>query len=66
MRPNPQLPDHVYTLFFYKSRGKLGWSSICLRFSEFEPETMLDGMLNFKTHLMVRYCVWNKHYNGVF
>ena len=27
--------------FFYKHTGKLGWSSICLRFSQFEPEIML-------------------------
>ena len=46
--------------FFYKHTGKLGWSSICLRFSQFEPEIMLDGMLNFKTHFMVWYCslIW--------
>ena len=37
--------------FFYKHMGKLGWSSICLRFYKFEPEIMLDGMLNFKTYL---------------
>ena len=37
--------------FFYKHTGKLGWSSTCLRFSQFEPEIMLDGMLNFKTHI---------------
>ena len=41
------------TLFFYKHTGKLGGSSMCLRFFQFEPELMLDGMLNFKTHFMV-------------
>ena len=33
--------------------GKLGWSSICVRVSQFEPEIILDGMLNLKTHFMV-------------
>ena len=50
-----------YTLF-YKHTSKFGWSSICLRFSEFEPEIMLDGMLNF----LVWYCVWYEHRNGLF
>ena len=53
-------------LFFYKHTGKLGWSSICLWFSQFEPEIMLDSMLNFKTHFMVWYCVWYEHCNGLF
>ena len=52
--------------FFYKHTGKLGWSSICLIFSQFEPEIMFDGILNFKTHFMVWYCVWYEHYNGLF
>ena len=52
--------------FFYKHTGKLGWSSICLRFSQFEPEIVLDGMLNFKTHFRVWYCVWYEHCNGFF
>ena len=52
--------------FFYKHTGKLGWSSICFRFSQFEPEIMLDGMLNFKTHFMVWYCVWYEHCHGLF
>ena len=52
--------------FFYKHTGKLGWSSICLRFSQFEPEIMLDGMFNFKTHFMVWYCVSYEHCNGLF
>ena len=43
------------TLFFYKHKGKLGWNSICWRFSQFEPEIMIDGMLNFKIHFMVWY-----------
>ena len=51
---------------FYKHTGKLGWSSICLIFSQFKPEIMLDGMLNFKTHFMVWYCVWHEHCNGLF
>ena len=55
-----------HTLFFYKDPGKLGWSLICLRISQFEPEIMLDGMLNFKTHFMVWYCVWYEHCNGLF
>lgn len=38
----------LYKLFFYKHTGKLGWSSI--RFSQFEPEILVDGTLNFKTH----------------
>ena len=43
-----------HTLFFYKHTGKLCSSSICLRFSQFEPKVMFDdGMLNFKTHFMV-------------
>ena len=46
--------------------GKLGWSSICLRFSQFELEIMFDGMLNFKTHFMVWYCVWYEHCNLLF
>ena len=46
--------------------GKLGWNSICLRFSQFESEIMLDGMLNSKTHFMVWYCVWYEHCNGLF
>ena len=41
------------TLFLYKHMGKLGRSSICLRLAQFEPEIMLDGMLNFKTHFKV-------------
>ena len=45
---------------------KLGWSSICLRFPQLEPEIMLDGMLNFKPHFMVWYCVWYEHCNGLF
>ena len=53
-------------LFFYKHTGKLGWSSICLWFSQFKPEIMFDGMLNFKTHFMVWYCVWYEHCNGLF
>ena len=56
----------LYKLFFYKHTGKLGWSSICLRFSQFEPEIMLDGMLNFKTHFIVGYCVWCEYCNGLF
>ena len=52
--------------FFYRHTGKLSWSSICLRFSQFEPEIMLDGMLNFKTHFMVWYCIWYEHCNGLF
>ena len=55
-----------YTLFFYKHMGKLGWSSICLRFPKFEPEIMLDGMLNFKTHIIVWYCASYEHCNGLF
>ena len=51
---------------FYKHTGKLGWSPICLRFSQFEPEIMLDGMLNFKTHFMVWYCFWYEHCNSLF
>ena len=47
----------VRTLFFYKHTSKLGWSSVCLRFSQFEPEIVLDGMLNFKTHFIIWYCV---------
>ena len=43
---------------FYKHTTKLSWSSICLRFSQFEPEIILDGMLNFKAYFMVWYCVW--------
>ena len=52
--------------FLYKHKGKLGWSLICLRFSQFEPEIMLDGMLDLKTHFMVWYCVWYEHCNGLF
>ena len=40
--------------FFKKPQG--GWRVLAvlgLRFSEFDPEIMLDGMLNFKTHFMV-------------
>ena len=54
------------TLFFYKYTGKLGWSSICLRISQSEPEIILDGTLNFKTHFMVWYCVWYEDCNGLF
>ena len=54
------------TIFFYKHTGKFGWSSIYLRFSQFEPEIMLDGMLKFKTHFTVWYCVWYEHCNGLF
>ena len=54
-----------YTLSLYKHMGKLGWSSKCLRISQFEPEIMLDGMLNFKTHFMVWYRVWYEHCNGL-
>ena len=56
-------PEQSCTLFFYKLMGKLGWSSICSTFSQFDPEIMLDGMLNFKTHFMVWYCVWYEHCN---
>ena len=52
--------------FFYKHTGKLGWSSVCLRFSQFQPEIMLDGMLNFKNNFMVWYSVWYEHCNGLF
>ena len=31
--------------FYYKHTGKLGLSSICLRFSQFEPEIMLKVCL---------------------
>ena len=41
------------TLFLYKHMGKLGRSSICLRLAQFEPEIMLEGMLNFKTHFKI-------------
>ena len=51
---------------FFKHMGKLAWSSICVRFSQFEPEIMLDCMLNFNTHFMVWYCVWYEHRNGLF
>ena len=27
---------------------------------------LFDGMLNFKTHFMVWYCVWYEHCNGLF
>ena len=53
------------TLFFYKHTGKLGWSSICLRFFQFESEITLDSTLNFQTHFMVWYCVWYEHCNGL-
>ena len=33
--------------FFHKQMDKLGWSSIYLRISQFEPEIMLHGMLKF-------------------
>ena len=55
-----------HSLFIYKHTGKLGWSSICVRFSQFQPEIMLDGILNFKTHFMAWYCVWYEHCNGLF
>ena len=64
--PWKKVTNKVYNLFFYKHTGKLGWSSICLRFSELEPEIMLDGMLNFKTHCMVWYCLWYEHCHGLF
>ena len=51
---------------FYKHTGKLVWSLICLRFSQFKPEIMLDGMLNFKTNFIVWYCVWYEHCSGLF
>ena len=51
--------------FFYKHTGRLGWSSICVRFSQFEPEIVLDGMLNFKTHFIIWYCVWYEYCNGL-
>ena len=54
----------MYTLFLFT--GKLGWSSIYLRFSQFEPEVTLDGMLNFKTHFMIWYCVWHEHCHDLF
>ena len=56
----------LFFSFFYKHTVKLGWSSVCLRFSRFESEIMLDGMLNFKTHYVVWYCVWYEHCNGLF
>ena len=46
--------------------SKLGWSSKCLRYSQFEHEIMLAGMLNFKTHFFDWYCVWYEHCNGLF
>ena len=52
--------------FFNKHTGKLGLSSICLRFSQFEPGIMLDGMLTFKAHFMVWYSVWYEHCNDIF
>ena len=54
-----------YTLFFYKHKEKLGWSSTCLRFSQFEPKIILYVMLNFKTYFMAWYCVWYEHCNGL-
>ena len=44
--------------FYDKHRGKLGWSSICLRFSQFEPGIMYDSMLNFKTHGQILRLIW--------
>ena len=64
-QPRSNTRSNTYTLFLYKHTGKLGWSSICLRFSQFEPEIVLDGMLNFKTHFRVWYCVWSEHCNLV-
>ena len=58
--------NSIDTLFFYKHTGKLRWSSIHLRFSQFEPEIMLDSMLNFKTYFMAWYCVWHERCNGPF
>ena len=50
-------PKHDFDLHqvnsFYQRTGKLGRSPICLRFSRFESEIMLDGMLNFKTQFMI-------------
>ena len=45
--PSEENPDPIIaTLFlFYKHMGKLGLSSICLRFSQFEPEIMLKVCL---------------------
>ena len=57
---------HFQTTCIYKHTGKLGWNSICLRFSQFEPEIILDGMLNFRTHFIVWCCVWYEHCNGLF
>ena len=57
---------NVLHSFFYKHTSKLGWSSICLRFFQFELENMLDGMLNFKTHFMIWYCVRYEHCNSLF
>ena len=51
---------------FLWAYGKIGWSSICLRFSQFEPEIMFDGMLNFKTHFMVWNCICHEDCNGLF
>ena len=51
---------------FLWAYGKIGWSSICVRFSQFEPEIMFDGMLNFKTHFMVWNCIWHEDCNGLF
>ena len=39
---------------------------MCLRFSQFEPEIMLGGMRNSKTHFMIWYYVWYEDCNGLF
>ena len=58
--------NDLCAIFFYKRKVSWVSSLICLRISHFEPEIMLDGMLNFKIHFMVWYCVCRyEHSNGL-
>ena len=56
----------LIALCFYKHTGKLGWSSICLRSSQFQLEIMRDDILDFKTYFMAWYCVWHEHCDSLF
>ena len=49
-----QISTFRRTFFFYKHTA------------QFEPEIMLDGMLNFKINFMVWYYVWYEPCNGLF
>ena len=46
-------PKNLDSFLFISMRVNWVEAQYALRFSQFEPEIMLDAMRNFKTHFMV-------------